>query len=143
MKTLSFIPLITVFAIVGCATVTITRPPRFTGAEDSSEGLVLFHDGLPGDRLVFSAEDSKWEQSEVVPNPGSSSILAGVGIRTKVVKDSIAIAGNPDFDIPSKIRKASEVTTGSNEVVIGTISLEGKSRRLTIRIVEPQVDGFL
>ena len=79
---------ICIATLAGCATTSVvTRPPRFTGAADSAEGLVLYHDGLPGDRLVVSAEGSSWGQSDGVPYDKSSSITAGTALRTKVIKN--------------------------------------------------------
>jgi hypothetical protein len=121
----------------GCATTSVvTRPPRFTEAFDSKDGLVLIHDGLPGDRLILGAEGSNWEFTVGVPHRGESWLSGGTAPRTKVIGNRFLIIENPDWEVTHQIRIASEMATGTPEVVLGTVTLEGKSRPFVVHIKE-------
>lgn len=129
--------------LVGCLTTTsvVTRPPRFTEAFDSKDGLVLIHDGLPGDRLILGAEGSTWQFTVRVPNRGDSWFSAGTAPRTKVMRNRFTITQNPEWGVTHQIRSASEITTGTTQVIVGTVTLEGKSRPFVVHIKEADEEG--
>lgn len=127
----------------GCATTTsvVTRPPRFTGAFDSKGGLVLVHDGLPGDRLVIGAEGSAWEFQVAVPYSGDSWVSAGTAPRTKVIGNRFTFTQNSEWGVAHEIWSADQVTTGFPKMIVGTVTMDGKSRPLVVRILEPKKES--